>query len=232
MYENLSWIHDIHYRWGLPFCTPVSGAEFSMIRTPTTTLPPTPFLSFSHLSLHSFLLPHALPVKRCFIPHQVPFIPLQPFGLLSFHPSISQTLHLYFHPSACPSFTYSAPPPYHRRSEQGTVRLVRWEPAGPPPAVPPYVDLSPPVRYWFCFKQVKTTRRMRCRRWREIKKIGKGEREKKGKDHLFIKFMIWVQDVLKSLSGGYCTKGELRKKGRDEAELKRERVYREVWSFI
>lgn len=179
MYENLSWIHDIHYRWGLPFCTPVSGAEFSMIRTPTTTLPPTPFLSFSHLSLHSFLLPHALPLKRCFIPHQVPFIPLQPFGLLSFHPSISQTLHLYFHPSACPSFTYSAPPPYHRPSEQGTVRLVRWEPAGPPPAVPPYVDLSPPALYWFCFKQVKTTRRMRCRRWREIKNIGKGERGKK-----------------------------------------------------
>lgn len=80
-----------------------------------------------------------------------PFIPLQPFGLSSFHHSISQTLHLYFHPSACPSFTYAAPPPYHRPSEQGIVRLVRWKPAGPPPAVPPYVDLSPPVKYWFCF---------------------------------------------------------------------------------
>lgn len=102
MYENLSWIHDIHYRWGLPFCTPVTGAEFfhdthPHHHTATHSFP------LVLLITHSFLLPHALPLKRCFIPHQVPFIPLQPFGLLSFHPSISQTLHLYYLPSACPS---------------------------------------------------------------------------------------------------------------------------------
>lgn len=51
IYENLSWIHDIHYRWGLPFCTPVTWAEIFMICTsiPTTTsaplLPPTPLIS-------------------------------------------------------------------------------------------------------------------------------------------------------------------------------------------
>lgn len=54
-------------------------------------------LSLISLSLHSFLLPYALPLEHCFIPHQFPFIPLQPFGLLSFYPSISQILRLYFH---------------------------------------------------------------------------------------------------------------------------------------
>lgn len=57
----------------------------------------------------------------------------------------------------------------------------RWEPAGPPPAVPPYVDLSPPVLYWFYFIQVKNTRRMRCWRWHEIKeKEEKGRRGREG----------------------------------------------------
>ena len=89
MYENLSWIHDIHYRWGLPFCTQVTGAEFSMICTPNWHHPtaahsyPLPF--FPHPSFHSFLLPYALPLERCFIPQQLPFIPLQAFGLLSSH---------------------------------------------------------------------------------------------------------------------------------------------------
>lgn len=77
--------------------------------------------SFSHPSLNSFLLPHALPLKPCFIPHQVPFIPLQPFGLLSFHPSISQTLHLYFHPSIpLPSLILPLPHTMERASERGT----------------------------------------------------------------------------------------------------------------
>lgn len=35
-------------------------------------------------------------------PIPLPFIPLQPFGLSSFRPSISQTLHLHYLPSGCP----------------------------------------------------------------------------------------------------------------------------------
>lgn len=164
--------------------------------TTATAAHSSPLLSSSHPSLHSFLLPYALPLECCFIPHQLPFIPLQPFGLLSFHPSISQTLHLYFHPSTLPSFTYSAPPPTPRSERERSMRAERWEPAGPPPAVPPYVDLSPPVPYWFCFKQGKNTRRMRCRRWHEIikKTGGKGEREWGGRKEEKCSYVsnLWV----------------------------------------
>lgn len=73
MYENLSRIHDIHYRWGLPFCTPVTGAEFSMICTPTAAHCSPLFLS----SLSPFISPSICP----------------PIGAL-FHPSPAA-----FHPS-------------------------------------------------------------------------------------------------------------------------------------
>lgn len=164
-------------------------APYPLPPHPNTTTTPTPTAALSslffHPSLHSFLLPYALPLERCFIPHQLPFIPLQPFGLLSFHPSISQTLHLYFHcipphPSH-PPFTYSPPPPIPRSKWVRNMWPERWEPAGPPPAVPPFVDLSPPVPYWFCFKQGKNTRRMRCRRWHEKKKEVRGEEREKRK---------------------------------------------------
>lgn len=174
MYENLSWIHDIHYRWGLPFCTPVTGAEFSMIRTPTTTQPPTPFLSFSHPSFHTSTCP---PIEALFHPSPGPFHPspaLWSLIISSFHKSNLTSLL----PPIRPSFLHLfRPSPIPWSEWARNMWPVRREPAGPSPAVPPYVDLSPLVLYWFCFKQVKNTRRMRCRRWHEIKKIGKGKRE-------------------------------------------------------
>lgn len=91
-------------------------------------------LSLISLSLHSFLLPYALPLEHCFIPHQFPFIPLQPFGLLSFYPSISQILHLYFHSSTLPSFAYASPPPVpwnKQVSKEHVTREVGACPASP-----------------------------------------------------------------------------------------------------
>lgn len=91
-------------------------------------------LSFISLSLHSFLLPYALPLEHCFIPHQFPFIPLQPFGLLSFYPSISQILRLYFHSSTLPSFTYASPPP--RTMEQASEHRTCDRRGGSLPGLP------------------------------------------------------------------------------------------------
>lgn len=74
MYENLSRIHDIHYRWGLPFCTPVTGAEFSMICTT------------HHHHHHPNLAAHSSPL---FFSSLSPFISpslCPPIGAL-FHPS-------------------------------------------------------------------------------------------------------------------------------------------------
>lgn len=56
--------------------------------TTPTAAHSSPSPSLPHPSLHSLLHPYALPLERCFIPHQLPFIPLQPFGLFiisSFH---------------------------------------------------------------------------------------------------------------------------------------------------
>lgn len=91
-------------------------------------------LSLISLSLHSFLLPYALPLEHCFIPHQFPFIPLQPFGLLSFYPSISQILRLYFHSSTLPSFTYASPPP--RTMEQASEHRTCDRRGGSLPGLP------------------------------------------------------------------------------------------------
>lgn len=140
MYENLSWIHDIHYIWGLPFCTPVTGTEFSTIRPPPHPLPLTVSPRFLS-SLISFIpLPHALPLSWC-------FIPLQPFRLQPFHLSISQTFHPFILP-ILPSLSLTLPHVVGCEPAR-TVWQQLWGPAGPLSAVPPYVDLSPSIPYRF-----------------------------------------------------------------------------------
>lgn len=84
MYENLSWIHDIHYIWGLPFCTPVKGTEFSMIRT----LPLTPTNPHPHPHCRPLLLSLSL------IPHLIHFSSTCPPFVALFHPAPSP-----FHPA-------------------------------------------------------------------------------------------------------------------------------------
>lgn len=135
-------------------------------------LPPTPLLSFSHFTLSPFISPSICPpIGTLFHPSPVSFHPapaLWSLIILSFHKSNLTSLLPLIHPSF---FHLCLPsPPYHGTSKWAqNMWPERWEPARPPPAVPPYVDLSPPVPYWFCFKQVKNTRRMRCQRWHEIK---------------------------------------------------------------
>lgn len=104
----------IHYIWGLPFCTSVTGAEFSMIRTPATTLLSS--LSLIHCFIHSsFPIPSHWSVSSC-----SSSLSSHSSSLVSYQFTISQTLHLYYHPSTCPSISYSAPPPLSGMREQRT----------------------------------------------------------------------------------------------------------------
>lgn len=81
MYENLSWIHDIHYIWGLSFCTAVKGTEFSMIHPSTIT------------NRH----PHCFPLlfSLSLIPHLIHFSTTCPTFVALFHPAPSP-----FHPTS------------------------------------------------------------------------------------------------------------------------------------
>lgn len=151
----------IHYIWGLPFCTSVTGAEFSMIRTPATTLLSS--LSLIHCSIHSsFPMPSHWSVSSC-----SSSLSSHSSSLVSYQFSISQTLHLYYHPSTCPSISYSAPPPLREMRDQRTwpERLV---PAGflLPCSTTISLFVSPSSILTFLI-QVKNTRGMR---WHEIKK--------------------------------------------------------------
>lgn len=62
--------------------------------------PPRRHPLLSSCSSHPSFNPTSIRLVSSPIP--LPFIPLQPFGLSSFRPSISQTLHLHYPPSGCP----------------------------------------------------------------------------------------------------------------------------------
>lgn len=101
MYENLSWIHDIHYIWGLPFCTPVTGTEFSMIRAPPH--PPAAHC-FPWLSLIPDFI-HFSSTCPLFVALFHPAPALWSLTISSFHKSNFTSLH-----PPRPSITFPAPP--------------------------------------------------------------------------------------------------------------------------
>lgn len=120
---NLSHIHDIHYRWGLPFCTQVTWAEFPMICNPHHHhCYPCPLLSsfFSRTSIHFFPLDcHFMVSQLLFILHR------RLFGILPSNPSkcITST-----HPPFL--FVLLIPPIYTM-----SVKHVTWE-VGAPLGIP------------------------------------------------------------------------------------------------
>lgn len=190
--------HDTHPH---PHCRPLLSSPF--------------FLS----SLSPLISPSICPpIGALFHPSPAPFHPspaLWSLIISSFHKSNLTSLF--------PPFPPSLILPLPRTTEQArNMWPGRWELAGPPPAVPPYVDLSPLVPYWFCFKQGKNTRRMRCWRWHEIKKNrGKGEREwrgRRGERKSASMYQIyelspgWVQGIIRR----YCAEAEIKKKGTED----------------
>lgn len=225
MYGNLSRIHDIHYRWGLPFCTQVAGAEFSMICAPTAAN----CSFFSHPSIHSFLHTYPLPLEPCFIPSQLPFIPVQAFGLLSSHPSLSQILHLYFHLSI-PLFPCLIPC-YLDTMEGGREREYVTREDGNPLGLPLqcHHTLICLLRLYidFVLNKGKTQKEWGARGGVKLEKKKKmtqrgkrvrGRKEEKGKVVLRIKSMSWIPSgswviIRRLLYRGWTQKKEAGREG-------------------